>query len=510
MALAIARNASASDHLVHGWSLGTFGEDIEISCASDEVVVLCPAFAVGETLGPGRHRWRNPDVSRPAAAYFVLTSSVEVPFDMVTRFMLPATREPIALRASGAVMVRCAEPAVLVAQFVGLPVDDINGGLLRSVATSVERLAARLLIAQIIAAGSPAAVVGPEHEARLIEQLGVYGPTAGAVFGTDLARLLRLTVSVEGAATAAVSVLPATRGRPSETRQGFEGLAAGGQPTPAVPRRAERDDRTEPLGVPALGALGLTPPGLAIAVGRRPTQPGSLPSTYPSLAPPPPSAPSGAPKVAPATFFATEAASSPALSLPSTPTVELGPGGVASIGLMSVGAAERVEPVAVPSTPASAAPTEPIATPRSRTESLSTLVPPIAGPATEVMSTTAVRAAVADVGADADADADRPGHERTAPGHGAMMVGMGRIGATELASAGQAGAHAPEAVVGTIEPRRSGADEAFARGERVLVAGADGRLVAATVRDRQAGYYQLEIGGSGETAWVPEHTVVAG
>jgi hypothetical protein len=487
MALAIARNASASDHLVHGWSLGTFGDDIEIACAADEVVVLCPAFAVGETLGPGRHRWRNPDVSRPAAAYFVLTSSVEVPFDMVTRFMMPATREPISLRVSGAVMVRCAEPAVLVAQFVGLPVDDINGGLLRSVATSVERLAARLLIAQIIAAGGPAAVVGPEHEARLIEQLGVYGPTAGAVFGIDLARLLRLNVSVEGAAAAPV----APRGRPSETRQGFSEAAA------AVPRRAERDDRTEPLGVPALGALGLAPPGLAIAVGRRPTQPGAQPATFPSLAPPPPVAPVGPPKVAPATFFATEAASSPALSLASKPTVELGQGEAPAIGLMMAGTAERAAAVAVPSTPASAAPTEPIAAPRSRTESLTTLVPPIAGPATEVMSTTAVRAAVADV------DADPPG-ERTGPG--AMMVGMGRIGAAAVGPAGSV----TEAVVGTIEPRRSGADEAFARGERVLVAGADGRLVAATVRDRQAGYYQLEIGGTGETAWVPEHTVVAG
>ena len=72
-----------------------------------------------------------------------------------------------------------------------LPLDDINGGLARSVARSVERLAARLLIGQVLAAGTADAVLGPAAEAQLIEQLVAYGPTAGAVFGIELARARR-------------------------------------------------------------------------------------------------------------------------------------------------------------------------------------------------------------------------------------------------------------------------------------------------------------------------------
>lgn len=446
MPLAIARNASASDHLVHGWSLGTIADDIEIACAADEAVVMCPSFAVGETLGPGHHRWRNPDLARPAAAFFVLTSAVEVEFDLVTRFMLPVTREPVALRATGALMIRCSQPAVLVAQFVGLPLDDINGGLLRSVARSVERLAARLLIAQVLAAGNAAVVLGPDAEAQLIEQLVAYGPTAGAVFGIELARVLRVSVSLEGVAVpvpipragtspgaavpapASGPTMPMTRQRPGETRHGrassdlseISGVIE-------MPPRSKRDATTEPLGIPA---LKLPVGGLAeVATGRSPT--------LPSVAPPPPVAP------APPT-------------LPAVPPPR-----------------------------------------RGKSESLSALVPPLPGPATEVMNAMAVTQ-------ESDGDAIDIGGPPAAV-ESPSAIGMGRIG-DAVVGAEPAAVHAE-----IVDPDpRSGRDDVFARGERVLVAGADGRLVAATVRDRQAGYYQLEIGGTGETAWVPEHTVVSG
>lgn len=423
MALAIARNASASDHLVHGWSLGTIGDDIEIACAADEAVVMCPSFTVGETLGPGQHRWRNPDLTRPAAAFFVLTSAVEVEFDLVTRFMLPATRAPVALRATGAVMIKCSQPAVLVAQFVGLPLDDINGGLARSVARSVERLAARLLIGQVLAAGTADAVLGPAAEAQLIEQLVAYGPTAGAVFGIELARVSRVAVSVEGA-PARPSPLPASgptvplgRQRPSETRLGrasSESSEVSG--VISVPPRAQRDATTEPLGIPA---LKLPVGGLAeVSVARSPT--------LPSVAPPAP-----------------------------------------------------------PPVPA-----------RSKSESLTALAPPLPGPATEVMAAMAVTV-----------DGE-PDPEVAVAAAAALGIGMGRIGDAIVGADPRAGDAVPAEIVDPAP--RNGRDDVFARGERVLVAGADGRLVAATVRDRQAGYYQLEIGGTGETAWVPEHTVVSG
>jgi len=77
----IARDAVASYHLVYAWPFPIGPEEYEVSCAEDELVVMCPAWVVGHQLGPGRHRWRTPDPMRPASAYFVLTAPVEVSLD---------------------------------------------------------------------------------------------------------------------------------------------------------------------------------------------------------------------------------------------------------------------------------------------------------------------------------------------------------------------------------------------------------------------------------------------
>src|SRR5439155_5510937 len=136
-------------------------EEYEVSCAEDEQVVMCPAWMVGERLGPGRHRWRTPDPLRPVAAFFVLTAPVEVSFDMTTRFALPTTGQPLRLRATGSMQVRCSDPGLLIAQFVGLPFDHVNVGVLRSVSRSVERMLARLLTRRVVMAGTPNAVIDP-------------------------------------------------------------------------------------------------------------------------------------------------------------------------------------------------------------------------------------------------------------------------------------------------------------------------------------------------------------
>jgi hypothetical protein len=47
-----------------------------------------------------------------------------------------------------------------------------------------------------------------------------------------------------------------------------------------------------------------------------------------------------------------------------------------------------------------------------------------------------------------------------------------------------------------------------APGHRVLVPGPDGLMQSATVRQLLQGYYELEVGGSGETIWVPVTGVV--
>jgi hypothetical protein len=45
-------------------------------------------------------------------------------------------------------------------------------------------------------------------------------------------------------------------------------------------------------------------------------------------------------------------------------------------------------------------------------------------------------------------------------------------------------------------------------GARVLVPGPNGLMQSATVRQLLQGYYELEVGSSGETIWVPVNGVV--
>jgi hypothetical protein len=56
-------------------------------------------------------------------------------------------------------------------------------------------------------------------------------------------------------------------------------------------------------------------------------------------------------------------------------------------------------------------------------------------------------------------------------------------------------------VAGEISPK-------IAPGARVLVPGPNGLMQSATVRQLLQGYYELEVGHSGETIWVPVNNVV--
>src|SRR3954469_8020939 len=190
---AIARDVVASDHLVYAWPF-PIGPECEVTCAEDEQVVMCPAWLVGDRLGPGRHLWRTPDPSRPVSAFFVLTAPVEVSFDMTTMFIIPATGQPVRARASGPLQVRCVDPGLLIAQFVGLPFDRVNDGILRSVSRSVERMLARLLTRRVVMAGTPLAVTDTGMLSGIVEELVAYNPTAGAVFGVELIRMGHLTI----------------------------------------------------------------------------------------------------------------------------------------------------------------------------------------------------------------------------------------------------------------------------------------------------------------------------
>lgn len=172
----IARDTVAADHLVYAWPF-PIGPECEVACSEDEQVVMCPAWMVGDRLGPGRHRWRTPDPTRPVMAFFVLTAPVEVNFDMVTGFVIPTTGQPVRLRATGSLQIRCADPGLLIAQFVGLPFDAVNEGILKSVRRSVERMLARLLTRRVVMAGSPAAVTDSSTLTNIVEELIAYNPT---------------------------------------------------------------------------------------------------------------------------------------------------------------------------------------------------------------------------------------------------------------------------------------------------------------------------------------------
>jgi hypothetical protein len=72
-----------------------------------------------------------------------------------------------------------------------------------------------------------------------------------------------------------------------------------------------------------------------------------------------------------------------------------------------------------------------------------------------------------------------------------LGIGMGAIGAS--------------AAVGAASGEIS---QKIAPGGRVLVPGPNGLMQSATVRQLLQGYYELEVGGSGETIWVPMNGVV--
>lgn len=195
MSQVVARDTVAADHLVYPWPF-PLGPSIEVACGEDEVAVVCPAWAVAANLGPGRHTYHSPDPSKPTVVYFVLTGPVQVEFDMIAQFAMPASGQSVMLRAQGSVLVRVADPALLVAQFVGLPFDRVNDGLMRSVSNSVERMLGKLLPRKVAVAGTVAAVADPATWPVLVEELSQYNPAVGAVHGVQFVRFNQLQILV--------------------------------------------------------------------------------------------------------------------------------------------------------------------------------------------------------------------------------------------------------------------------------------------------------------------------
>jgi hypothetical protein len=454
---AIARDAVASDHLVYAWPF-PIGPECEVACADDEQVVMCPAWLVGERLGPGRHLWRTPDPTRPVSAFFVLTAPVEVSFDLVTMFVIPMTGMPVRLRATGSLQIRCSDPGLLVAQFVGLPFDRVNEGVLRSVARSVERMLARLLTRRVVMAGTPLAVTDLGMLPGILDELVAYNPTAGAVFGVDLMRMGHLAIAADDGSNPYLS-LPQDwsngqfHGPNGDAQRGYAAAAA----VQVAQRHGEvslvETARGRPASVPGIGhdpqarpvpqsSPEIIPPiipPIGPPIGSVPGPSGPLPVSHP--APHPGPAP-----------HATPAGHAPVMAGEIRPRAK----------------SPHEEPPPLPPPPYRSH----VEMPHSNED--------ITQPGVHSPAPGALRFAA---GSGYRRDDFQPEARGAIAG-----IGMSPIGQSSSAS-GEIGPKVPP-------------------GARVLVPGPNGLMQSATVRQLLQGYYELEVGHSGETIWVPVNGVV--
>jgi hypothetical protein len=445
-----------------------------VVCADDEQVVMCPAWLVGNLLNTGRHRWRTPDPMRPVHAFFVLTAPVEVSFDMVTMFIVPTTGEGVRLRATGSLQVRCTDPGLLIAQFVGLPFDVVNDGILRSVSRSVERMLARLLTRRVVMAGTPNAVTDLQMQPHICEELVAYNPAAGAVFGVELVRMGHLAVLADDGSRPLDELVPAMEwsgnhrigsngqtereGPPSqppvgdtlrETRKKTPPLAL-----PIVPPKVEDRPLAKTM-PPPMTPIVVEPPALPpIKAVRASSQPSQQASGEIVVRPKPPSTPPPSlPKIADGT----------PIPPPSKPVSELG--GHPTPRLMPSVPPPRTPPRVTEPGGLAAKAIMPVEMPRSTDDITQPGVPtPVPG---------AMRIGIS---------------EPEQPRGSILGIGVSHIGSSQVAS-------------GEISNK-------VAPGARVLVPGPNGLMQSATVRQLLQGYYELEVGASGETIWVPVTGVV--
>jgi hypothetical protein len=435
----IARDAVAADQLVYAWPF-PLGPECEVSCADDEQVVMCPGWLVGDRLGPGRHFWRTPDPTRPVSAFFVLTAPVEVSFDLTTMFAIPTTGQPVRLRACGSLQVRCVDPGLLIAQFVGLPFDRVNEGILRSVSRSVERMLARLLTRRVVMAGSPFTVIDPGMLGSIIEELVAYNPTAGAVFGIELTRMGHVTIVADDGSTPYLALPREADGPryPMPPNGDAQRSAAAAQAAQIAQRVGE---------IPLLDTARGRPPPPPGEVPTRPivqSSPEIVPLPLPSHPPPLPSHPPPLPSHASGIASGEIDPRAPRAQSPSD-------------------VAQQHRATEAPQ------PGEDAMQPRIRT--------PVPG---------AMLATASPIPGQMRVDAT----PREEPRGAILGIGMSAIGGSSVSS-----------VSGEIAPR-------VAPGARVLVPGPNGLMQSATVRQLLQGYYELEVGHSGETIWVPIGGVV--
>ena len=472
----IARDTVAADHLVYAWPFPIGPDEYEVACAEDEQVVMCPSWVVGGLFGPGRHRYRSPSPMQPTAAYFVLTAPVEVSFDFATTFAMPTTGETVRVRSAGSLQVRCSDPSLLIAQFVGLPFDAVNEDILRSVSRSVERMLARLLTRRVVMAATAAAVTEPQMLASIVEELVAYNPAAGAVFGVELVRMGHVSIAADDGTRPLDEMFanpdwsgPRQRAGSNASVDTDRGQAADSAADTIRAPRGPSQPTIQPMAaVPVVRAASQSEASGEIAAKPVRASSDSTPPVPPrtnSPSRPPPTPPAGVTK-----------SKTPPLGM--VATKPSGPNGSTTVMPPPAAPTPRMMPATLPPIP-EARRARTVEVPQSTDETTQPHHTPVPGtlrigdvkPAVEKQETRETR----------DTRNNEP--------RGAIIgIGMGHIGSVEVAS-------------GEIPQKVS-------PGARVLVPGPDGLMQSATVRQLLQGYYELEVGGTGETIWVPVTNVV--
>lgn len=539
----IARDAFAAGHLVYAWPF-PIGPECEVSCRDDEQVVMCPAWTIGDRLGPGRHLWRTPDPTRPVHVYFVSHGSVDVEFELITRFQLPGNAQPIQIRAGGSVLIRCGDPGVLIAQFIGLPFDSIDDGIRRSVARSVERMVARLLTRRVVMAGTIDAIVDPTMLQPIIEEIVSYNPTAGAVFGVELSQLSRLQIEAnDGQFTKVSPPLSPPQPRygegsnagmmPPDGYDGHHHGAVNGWETPLpppIPEEVARHDTMRGMAagngnspnssvsgqmnsVSASGVVSGETSGTASGVVSGMTS--GTPAGAAAAPPPAPSSSSGTPGAQNPGAAVSLSSASPGAGGSSGVISGMTSGtpgnGVSSSGLSSATASGVISgetrggvasgSISPKPPQQGAAPPPPPAPPRRA--SVETLPPPLPSIPPRPVTGPGSPGYVPPLGS--------PGHVATL---GTPPPDVSAEGSTPRAArlASEPDARSSIMAIGArIGDRQVTSGEILAKvepGKRVLVPGPHGLMQSATVRQLLSGYYELEVGASGETIWVPMAHVV--
>jgi hypothetical protein len=260
----VVRDTTASDLMVYAWPF-RISDQIEVVCDENDVAVIAVGWEVAEQLGPGRHTFTPLNPQLPVNAFFVRTSAVAVMFDLTTTCVLASTRQTVRLRAMGSVMVRVQDASLLVHQFVGLPFDDVNGGLLRSVQQSVERQLARVLVRRCMIHGAPAAATDPTMLPSIIDEVVTRNPTGAAVSGIEFVRFNQLSVTLDEAMSwehqSSPSWDPTALGWDGQSQASGEwgmqsGSGSGGGMTSPMPAQASPTTIPPPSAEPAFLTVG--------------------------------------------------------------------------------------------------------------------------------------------------------------------------------------------------------------------------------------------------------------